>query len=243
LVRCRCYSKTEGDYRYELCPFDNVTQEELTLRWNTYHGVLGVWRDWSIINHSFGAMNMEDGDSCGGAGDGARLRSTQVMLVCGNVTRLDSIAEPTTCRYELHLSTPLVCHPASLLVYPTLSARHQTGWDRIEADLRLGYITSQGYAKRLRRLLVAAGLMVEADEARAQQQLAARRSKLAAAQFDSLMECQSEYRALRSEITELKAELAALKADRRETGPGRGAEVDGTEDQVEGENWGDEEEF
>ena len=60
----------------------------------------------------------------------------QVMLVCGNHTELESVAEPSTCRYELRLRTPLVCHPASLLVYPTLSVRHQAAWDRMEADLR-----------------------------------------------------------------------------------------------------------
>jgi len=28
-------------YKYQLCPFANVTQHEQALRWNAYNGVLG----------------------------------------------------------------------------------------------------------------------------------------------------------------------------------------------------------
>lgn len=28
-------------YKYELCPFHNVTQHEQTFRWNAYSGILG----------------------------------------------------------------------------------------------------------------------------------------------------------------------------------------------------------
>jgi len=236
----RCYKKVVGDYRYELCPFDNVTQEELTLRWNTYHGVLGVWRYWTITNYSFSAMNMEDGDPCGGGG--TQFRSTKVMLVCGNRTELDSVAEPSTCRYELRLNTPLVCHPAALLVYPTLGAQHQAGWDRIEADLRSGYITRQGYDKRLHRLLVGAGLVLEIDSVRAEQQRITRSNKLEQAHFDSLMECQAEYRALRTEINALKASLTAMQEAERQRNAstaGDGAMLERTpnEGQQEGKEW------
>ena len=37
-------------YRYELCPFANVTQHEEMLRWNTYHGVLG-YGDFLLLLH------------------------------------------------------------------------------------------------------------------------------------------------------------------------------------------------
>lgn len=28
-------------YKYELCPFHNITQHEQTFRWNAYSGILG----------------------------------------------------------------------------------------------------------------------------------------------------------------------------------------------------------
>lgn len=76
-------------YKYEVCPFQNVTQHEQSLRWNPYSGVLGyvtfwpfhlkalnlksvlgtfllsVWQEWEIRNNTFVAMAMREGDSCG----------------------------------------------------------------------------------------------------------------------------------------------------------------------------------
>jgi len=70
------YVQEVGEYRYQFCPYDNVTQHEITLRWNSYNGVLGVWRDWTVVNNTFTTMNMEDGDACGGS----NFRSTRVLF-------------------------------------------------------------------------------------------------------------------------------------------------------------------
>eukprot|EP00116_Pleurobrachia_bachei_P001447 sb/3461709/ len=48
-----------GDYRYRVCPFHNVTQHEIALKWNSYNGILDRNRpnqkimvsDWLITNH------------------------------------------------------------------------------------------------------------------------------------------------------------------------------------------------
>jgi len=196
----RCYTKTTEDYRYDFCPFDNITQHELTLRWNSYRGVLGVWRDWLIENNTFALMNMEDGDGCGIG----KFRSTQVKLICGNRTEILGIDEPSTCHYILRFSTPLVCHPDSMLVYPTLREELQEEWDFLQGDLMYGDITQQGYQKKLRRLFIEAGYIVEAETVRREQLKMEQRRKLELGQFDSLMECQTEYRKLRNELTTLQ---------------------------------------
>ncbi|KAJ7426012.1 hypothetical protein WISP_19978 [Willisornis vidua] len=51
-------------YKYEFCPFHNVTQHEQTFRWNAYSGILGIWHEWEIDNNTFVGMWMREGDSC-----------------------------------------------------------------------------------------------------------------------------------------------------------------------------------
>ncbi|KAB0401641.1 hypothetical protein E2I00_007299 [Balaenoptera physalus] len=41
----KCFSLVESTYKYELCPFHNVTQHEQTFRWNAYSGILGSGPD------------------------------------------------------------------------------------------------------------------------------------------------------------------------------------------------------
>ena len=56
----------------------------------------------------------------------------KVYLVCGNRTEIIDVTEPQTCQYVVQLSTPLVCHPDSMLVFPTLSDALQDAWDQLE---------------------------------------------------------------------------------------------------------------
>ncbi|KAL1475399.1 hypothetical protein MTO96_037315 [Rhipicephalus appendiculatus] len=123
--------RTAAGYRYTLCPFDNVTQAEESARWNAYSGVLGVWQGWLAANGSLSGMHYGDGDSCG-----TLNRSVEVRLTCGHPrTSLTNVSEPERCRYAMELSTPLVCHPDALLVWPTLSDKQRQRWSL--ADSRL----------------------------------------------------------------------------------------------------------
>ncbi|OXB68857.1 hypothetical protein ASZ78_002272 [Callipepla squamata] len=60
----KCFSFVESTYKYEFCPFHNVTQHEQTFRWNAYSGILGIWHEWEIDNNTFVGMWMREGDSC-----------------------------------------------------------------------------------------------------------------------------------------------------------------------------------
>ncbi|XP_016518760.1 N-acetylglucosamine-1-phosphotransferase subunit gamma-like [Poecilia formosa] len=72
----KCFSLTESMYKYEFCPFHNVTQHEQSFRWNAYSGILGIWQEWEIANNTFTGMWMRDGDTCG-----TRNRETKVLKI------------------------------------------------------------------------------------------------------------------------------------------------------------------
>ncbi|XP_057632431.1 N-acetylglucosamine-1-phosphotransferase subunit gamma isoform X1 [Chionomys nivalis] len=161
----KCFSLVESTYKYEFCPFHNVTQHEQTFRWNAYSGILGIWHEWEIANNTFKGMWMTDGDSCH-----SRSRQSKVELTCGKINRLAHVSEPSTCVYALTFETPLVCHPHSLLVYPTLSEALQQRWDQVEQDLADELITLQGYEKLLRVLFEDAGYLKVPGETHPTQQ-------------------------------------------------------------------------
>ncbi|XP_023567501.1 N-acetylglucosamine-1-phosphotransferase subunit gamma isoform X1 [Octodon degus] len=166
----KCFSLVESTYKYEFCPFHNVTQHEQTFRWNAYSGVLGIWHEWEITNNTFTGMWMRDGDSCRD-----RSRQSKVELTCGKNNRLAQVSEPSTCVYALTFETPLVCHPHSLLVYPTLPEALQWRWDEVEQDLADELITPQGYEKLLREVFEDAGYLKAPRESEPTQQEGATR--------------------------------------------------------------------
>jgi len=67
----------------------------------------------------------------------------KVYLVCGNRTEIKDVAEPRTCHYVLQLSTPLVCHEDSMLVFPTLGHELQDTWDELEGLRMHNIVTEQ----------------------------------------------------------------------------------------------------
>lgn len=150
----RCFTYLESTYKYEFCPFHNITQHEQTFRWNAYSGILGIWHEWEVENNTFTGMWMREGDACG-----TRNRETKVILVCSTRSKLAQVSEPSTCVYSLTFETPLVCHPHSLLVYPTLTEALQNEWDEAEQARYEGLITDQGYNNLLRDIFEDAGLL------------------------------------------------------------------------------------
>ncbi|XP_048407815.1 N-acetylglucosamine-1-phosphotransferase subunit gamma isoform X1 [Stegostoma tigrinum] len=160
----KCFSMTESVYKYEFCPFHNVTQHEQTFRWNAYSGILGIWQEWEIENNTFVGMWMKEGDSCG-----TKNRQTKVLLKCGPNHKLIHVSEPHTCIYWLSFETPLVCHPHSLLVYPNLKQELQNQWDQAEQSLYDGLITQQGYRKLLQEIFENAGYLKPTGTTQTQQ--------------------------------------------------------------------------
>ncbi|XP_057275604.1 N-acetylglucosamine-1-phosphotransferase subunit gamma isoform X2 [Pezoporus wallicus] len=190
----KCFSFVESTYKYEFCPFHNVTQHEQTFRWNAYSGILGIWHEWEIDNNTFIGMWMREGDSCE-----TKSRQTKVHLVCGRSNKLAYVSEPSTCVYSLTFETPLVCHPHSLLVYPTLTEALQKKWDEAEQLLYDELITDQGYRKILKEIFEEAGLLKATEEKEVEKQI-----KKISFEFETVEKCSKEYKQLSKEIKTLK---------------------------------------
>ncbi|XP_034716872.1 N-acetylglucosamine-1-phosphotransferase subunit gamma [Etheostoma cragini] len=189
----KCFSLTESTYKYEFCPFHNVTQHEQSFRWNSYSGILGIWQEWEIANNTFTGMWMRDGDTCG-----TRNRETNVIFVCSASSKLAQVSEPSTCVYSLTFETPLVCHPHSLLVYPTLSEKLQREWDEAAQARYEGLITEQGYNNILRDIFDDAGLLKS-------QKVKIKLPEVAAdsGTHNSLQKCTEDFQKQREEIERL----------------------------------------
>ncbi|XP_053936931.1 N-acetylglucosamine-1-phosphotransferase subunit gamma [Cuculus canorus] len=189
----KCFSFVESTYKYEFCPFHNVTQHEQTFRWNAYSGILGIWHEWEIENNTFVGMWMREGDSCE-----TKSRQTKVHLVCGKSNKLAYVSEPSTCVYSLTFETPLVCHPHSLLVYPTLTEALQRKWDEAEQLLYDELITEQGYNKVLKEIFEEAGLLKASEEKEVEKQ------NKKSLEFETVEKCSKKYKQLSEEIKKLK---------------------------------------
>ncbi|XP_064632706.1 N-acetylglucosamine-1-phosphotransferase subunit gamma-like isoform X2 [Lineus longissimus] len=202
----KCFSKVDESYRYEFCPFVNVTQYEQSIRWNPYSGILGVFQEWEIVNNTFVAMVMREGDTCGNT-----FRSVKVILQCGKKHEIGAVNEPHTCQYEMIFRSPLVCHNHSTLVYPTLSEDLRTKWDFLETQLHDEEITKKGYDKKLRKIFEEVGycLPVTLKEQLAKEAVEneQKEEKKANGEFETLEKCTAEYQKLRSEIEGLRTIL------------------------------------
>lgn len=199
----KCFSVVENGYKYDLCPFKNVTQHEQSHRWNPYSGILGTWQEWVIENNTFVAMKYKHGDDCG-----EKSRQATVTLQCGVTTGIVAVSEPQTCCYALNLSTPLVCHPHSLLVYPTLTKELQKKWDALEGRLYREEITKQGYNKMLHKVFEEAGLVVDPNVVQEKET----KKQANDNNFESLETCQAAYNELLLEVKRLKS-VAGMAAD------------------------------
>ncbi|XP_053550925.1 N-acetylglucosamine-1-phosphotransferase subunit gamma [Bombina bombina] len=194
----KCFSFVESTYKYEFCPFHNVTQHEQSFRWNAYSGILGIWQEWEIENNTFSGMWMREGDSCGN-----KNRQTKILLVCGRSNKLSQVSEPSTCIYFLTFETPLVCHPHSLLVYPALVETLQSKWDTAEQSLYDGLITEQGYRKSLRSIFQEAGYLKKTTGNESN----VKENETESTQLESLDKCRKAYSDLSKEIKRLEGIL------------------------------------
>ena len=211
VLQGKCFTKIDESYKYELCPYSNVTQHEQSLRWNPYSGILGVWQEWSIVNNTFQAMLMGEGDACGD-----HYRSVKVELHCGEKHEIESVTEPEKCFYLLVFKTPLVCHRHSLLVYPTLNETLRHQWDLIEGEYFHGELTTQGYNKKLHHLFERAGyvLPLSKKQAIAKQAIEKENMKeeLHTGDFYDLGTCTDEYKKLKKEVENLRTLLAVYQS-------------------------------
>ncbi|XP_045214818.2 N-acetylglucosamine-1-phosphotransferase subunit gamma-like [Mercenaria mercenaria] len=210
----KCFTMTDDSYKYEFCPFSNVTQHEQSLRWNPYSGILGVWQEWEIENNTFVAMVMREGDKCGNS-----QRTMKVFFFCDKENKVLNVSEPSTCNYHMNFSTPYVCHRQAMLVYPTLDKQLQTEWGLLEGELQRGEVTKKGYKKYLSRIFVKAGYMLSEDTRIQISQDAVQKEKTAKEKeektFTDVYTCREEYQKLEAEVQNLRDLLAEKENNER----------------------------
>lgn len=200
----KCFNFATSEYRYTLCPFQNITQVEDSYRWNAYRGVLGVWQGWTIANGTFASMTYAKGDSCG-----ASQRSVQVILMCGNHSALLNVTEPERCKYAASFATPLVCSDDALLVYPRLSATLRQRWNDVENQRFNDELTQKGYEAELNSIFQEAGFLKlrEEESTKANPQAASHGSTRAPTRFTDAATCNAEYEKLQAEVAGLRNSL------------------------------------
>ncbi|KAK7071622.1 hypothetical protein SK128_025455 [Halocaridina rubra] len=192
----RCFKHRDTKYEYILCPFQNITQEDIQAYYDPYKGVLGVWLDWVIEDNQFVAWNMIEGSSCGPD----RYRSTKVTLQCGKTSELKSMTEPERCSYVAIFETPEICGENAMVVYPRLPQYLQDQWNEALTDKLSGDLTEKGYYLELERVFIASGFKLSSGS---------RESLMdkAKASSDSSKSCQSRLEVANGRIIELEEEL------------------------------------
>ncbi|XP_062517989.1 N-acetylglucosamine-1-phosphotransferase subunit gamma-like isoform X4 [Corticium candelabrum] len=201
----KCFDIFANTYKYQVCPFHNVTQREQSTRWNSYAGVLGVWKDWIIVNNTFVAWNMPNGDTCGD-----KMRQTMVLLVCDQRNEVTEVKEPKTCHYEMKFKTPLACSRRNMAVYPWLSKKLQQQWDDVEQEQFNGDITQQGYKKYLMTIWTAAGFVGQqvSKDGLEIDVFTENSDKEGSMKFADTAACEKAYNKLQDEIINLRQQLS-----------------------------------
>jgi protein kinase C substrate 80K-H len=103
-LKGQCFELNENQYTYKVCLFDKTVQKDK----NGYSETsLGYWNSWSgPENDKFSSQKYDKGQSCWNGPE----RSTQVVIKCGEETKLIEATEPAKCEYRFVLVSPAACH-------------------------------------------------------------------------------------------------------------------------------------
>ncbi|XP_071442218.1 N-acetylglucosamine-1-phosphotransferase subunit gamma-like [Hetaerina americana] len=205
----KCFSWVDTKYKYNFCPFQNITQSELLESWNSYKGTLGIWGEWVVQGNHFAAMRLLQGDTCGD-----KERSTVLHIECGKEEGLRDVVEPGAhCVYEGIFFTPLACHEHSLLVYPRLPTPElRLRWDILETGLFHGDISEKDYSAGLEAIFRSAGYILPLFNG---QTISLRADRTVIHNVDNTIgnqfSCQAELNLLKHQLEEVKKELIKIQ--------------------------------
>eukprot|EP00823_Brevimastigomonas_motovehiculus_P001249 TRINITY_DN1175_c0_g1_i2.p1 TRINITY_DN1175_c0_g1~~TRINITY_DN1175_c0_g1_i2.p1 ORF type:complete len:340 (-),score=118.38 TRINITY_DN1175_c0_g1_i2:132-1151(-) len=96
-----CYSFTQKQYTYSMCPYDKAEQKE-----GGSSTSLGKWKGW-MANADAPTMEFTEGQKCWQG----PARSLSTKLVCGSKNEVLSVDEPSKCVYAMVFATPAACSP------------------------------------------------------------------------------------------------------------------------------------
>ena len=99
MTNFKCFFKRSGDYDFEVCPFDSITQQHL------YSSMLFDLGNWDGRNSIY-----QEGDNLSFVyGDGRcrlnwRYRESKVIITCGNSAGITRVSEPSMCSYVFDMT-------------------------------------------------------------------------------------------------------------------------------------------
>jgi len=97
-LKNKCIQKTSGGYNYEVCGFEKAKQS---------HTSLG---NFNAVEDD--VMKFTGGQTCWNG----PARSANVKMVCGKEVEILSVDEPSTCVYDMVMTTPAMCSAAHALL-------------------------------------------------------------------------------------------------------------------------------
>jgi len=107
-----CVDLNDGEYRYEVCIFDHVTQHGSGRSFNLGRG--GTWGStlWENGQHrtEYKTLTMDGGDRCGPTKE---KRKSEINFQCHPEVSIESVQELRTCVYSIEMRTPAACPPLS----------------------------------------------------------------------------------------------------------------------------------
>lgn len=101
-LKSKCFSYTDREYTYTLCPFERATQESTS----GMQTELGRWAGWAgAAENLYSRQKYEGGIQCWNG----PARSVSVNIDCGVEDKIISVTEPAKCEYVYNFITPAAC--------------------------------------------------------------------------------------------------------------------------------------
>lgn len=102
-----CVNFVSGEYRYSICPNNQVTQHNQDAHVNDKGTKLGAYTDMTISPEDGSIMmKFENGLRCWNG----VVRSAIINITCGPTHRVISAAEPETCVYHFSMESTIACN-------------------------------------------------------------------------------------------------------------------------------------
>lgn len=101
-LKGKCFTFSEHEYTYTLCPFERATQESTT----GMQTELGRWAGWAGPTEDvYSRQKYEGGIQCWNG----PARSAVINIACGVEDKITSVTEPAKCEYVYDFITPAAC--------------------------------------------------------------------------------------------------------------------------------------
>ena len=105
-LRDSCHSVISAKYEYEICFHGQAYQREATGGTKNGGTGLGKWKGFEVSDNGQMVLKFEGGQRCWNG----PARSATVILTCGGSgTKLLSVEEPETCRYQMEMESYVTC--------------------------------------------------------------------------------------------------------------------------------------